>query len=250
MNATLTAVVIEDEEPGRKALTDLMTQHVPQVNIVAFGVDIESGVAAIMHHKPDVVFLDINLANRSGFDIIRQVPDRKFSLVITSAYEEYALEAFKMEALDYLLKPVTKEDLLSTIKRIRSQAGSTLESYWPSLAKSIESPTRNKIAVPSANGLVFVPLDQLLRCEAEGAYTKLILKTSTPVLTTRNLGEYEKILLPAMGFLRIHNSAIINLKEVVRYIRGEGGQAVMTDGVAVDISRRKKSEFMEWMEKI
>jgi two-component system LytT family response regulator len=203
-----------------------------------------------MDHRPDIVFLDINLGSRSGFDIIRQLPDRNFSLVITSAYEDYALEAFELEAIHYLLKPVSKEDLLNTIKRIRSRIGNTVESNWASISKAIEAPARNKIAVPSAKGLVFISIDQLLRCEAEGAYTKLILKTATPVLTTRNLGEYEKILLPAMSFLRVHNSVIINLKEVVRYIRGEGGQAVMTDGVTIDISRRKKTEFIEWMEKI
>jgi len=250
MNSSLSAVIIEDEELGRKAFMDLIDQHAPGLKIVGYGDDVESGVNAIIEHKPDIVFLDINLGNQSGFDIIRQLPDRNFSLVVTSAYEEYALEAFELEAIHYLVKPVSKEDLLDTLKRIRSRSGNTLENSWASISKAIESPSRNKIAVPSANGLVFIPIDQLLRCEAEGAYTKLILKTAMPVLTTRNLGEYEKMLLPDMGFLRVHNSAIINLKEVVRYIRGEGGQAVMTDGVTIDISRRKKNEFMEWMQKI
>ncbi|MEJ0055568.1 MAG: LytTR family DNA-binding domain-containing protein [Bacteroidota bacterium] len=212
------------------------------MELLGHGYDVESGIKIIMEKHPQVVFLDVRLGNRSGFDIIRQVPEKKFALVITSAYEEYALDAFKLEAIDYLLKPVTKEDLLKTVKRIRERhnQGPTLEEQWPSILKIIDQPARDKIAVPSADGLIFISIDQLLRCEADGVYTKLVLKSEHPVLTTRNLGEYEKILTPAMGFLRVHHSCLINMKEIVRYLRGEGGQVIMTDGVSVDISRRKK----------
>ena len=249
---SLTAVIIEDELLGRNALTDLITKHVPDIDIVGYGTDVESGVKIILEKQPQIVFLDIRLGNRSGFDIIRQVPNKSFALVITSAYEEYALDAFKVEALDYLLKPIIKDDLLSTIKRIRERdlSSRNLESQWATISKAIDQPSRDKIAVPASNGLVFIPLDQILRCEADGVYTKIVLKTAVPVLTSRNLGEYEKALTPQMGFVRVHHSMIINIKEVVRYIRGEGGQVVMTDGATVDISKRKKAEFMDWIEKI
>lgn len=252
MSAPLfTAVIIEDEVLGREALTDLIKKYVPDFRIVACAADVDEGVRAIVTHRPRVVFLDIRLGNRSGFDIIRQVPDKTFTLVITSAYDDYALDAFRMEALDYLLKPVDKDDLLNTVRRIRERNGTdTIETRWPALAATIDQPVRDKIAVPAADGLIFVPLDQLLRCEADGVYTKVILKTDMPLLTTRNLGEYEKILTPALGFLRVHHSAIVNMKEVVRYIRGEGGQVIMSDGATVDVSRRKKNEFMEWIGKI
>ena len=251
MNEPFSVVVIEDEVLGREALTDLVEKYVPDFRIVACAADVDEGVRAIVEHRPRVVFLDIRLGNRSGFDIIRQVPDRNFSLVITSAYDEYALDAFRMEALDYLLKPVGKDDLLNTVRRIRERNGTDmLETRWPTLSQTIDQPARDKIAVPAADGLIFVALDQLLRCEADGVYTKVILKNNTPLLTTRNLGEYEKILTPTLGFLRIHHSVIVNMKEVVRYIRGEGGQVIMSDGATVDVSRRKKSEFMEWIGKI
>lgn len=249
--SSFSAVIVEDEQLGRQALTDLLERYVPDLTIAGYATDVDSGIRIIQEKKPTVVFLDIRLGNRSGFDIIRQLPDKKFTLVITSAYEEYALDAFRMEAIDYLLKPILKDDLLTTIRRIRERNGvSTLETQWPTLSKAIDQPTRNRIAVPAANGLVFIALDQLLRCEADGVYTRLILKSAVPVLTTRNLGEYEKILTPSIGFLRVHHSVIINLKEIARYIRGEGGQVIMTDGVSVDVSRRKKNEFMEWIDKI
>ena len=243
------AVIIEDEMFGREALINLIRSYASDITIVGHADDVESGVKIIMEKNPQLVFLDIRLGNRSGFDVIRQVPTHNFKLVITSAYETYALEAFKMMAVDYLLKPVSKEDLLSTLQRVRQQHPSGNPLHGIPSATMIE-PAPEKIAVPSGNGLVFVALNQLLRCEADGAYTKLILKSALPILTTRNLGEYEKILLPSMGFIRIHHSVIVNIREIIRYIRGDGGQVIMTDGVSVDVSRRKKNEFLEWAEKI
>jgi len=255
MGHSLTTVIIEDETLGAQSLASLIENYAPDLKIVGMATDVESGVCAILEKVPQLVFLDIRLGNRSGFDIIRQVPNKNFYLVITSAYEEYALEAFRVDAMDYLLKPITKEDMLKTIQRMRERKNGndhahTLEAQWPLLQKSFDCTIKERIAVPTANGLIFISLNQLLRCEADGVYTKLVVKASSPVLTTRNLGEYEKILLPSAGFLRIHHSVIVNMNEVARYIRGDGGQVIMSDGTRVDVSRRKKIEFMNWIEKI
>jgi two-component system, LytTR family, response regulator len=243
------AVIIEDELLGRNALVNLLVTYAENVTVVGEADDIESGIELILEEEPDLVFLDIRLGNRSGFDIIRKLPSADFSLIITTAYEEYAIEAFKVDAIDYLLKPVTKEDLLSALHRIQLKILSGRKSDHGALLKAAKQMT-DRMAIPSTNGLIFISLQELIRCEADGPYTRLIFKSALPLMTTRNLGEYEKNLLPELGFIRIHQSVIVNIKEIIRYIRGEGGQVVMTDGAILDVSRRKKNELMEWVERI
>jgi two-component system, LytTR family, response regulator len=244
----MTAVIIEDEVWGRNALVNLIHTHASYITIVGEAEDVTMGKNVIRDKEPQLVFLDIRLGNRSGFDIIRQLPLTDFNLIVTTAYEEYAIQAFKVNAIDYLLKPIAREDLLSTLERINQQSALKKQRVHDASARVLNY--TQKIAVPSINGLIFISLDQLVRCEAAGTYTMLILKSELPVLTTRNLGEYERYLLPSLGFLRIHHSAIVNIKEIIRYIRGDGGQVIMTDGAALNVSRRKKNELMEWIEKI
>lgn len=244
----LKAVVIEDETLGLQALITLI-KSCTDLKIAGQASDIISGVKVIMEKEPDIVFLDVRLGNQSGFDILKQVSYRNFSLIITSAYQEYALEAIKEEVVDYLLKPVMKDDLLKAIQRIRERKNNSIQEQWPAIQKSIDRIAWDKMAIPTGTGLSFVSISQILRCEAEGAYTKLVLKASMPLMSTRNLGEFEGMLSPDIGFMRVHHNVIVNMKEVLRYVRGEGGQIVMTDGETVEISRRKKMEFVEWLEK-
>lgn len=248
--APLRIVIVEDEVLGLEAFLGLMANY-PQLEVVGQASDIETAVKVIHQTEPDVVFLDIRLGNRSGFDILQKLAYKKFYLVITSAYHEYALNAIREEAIDYLLKPVAAEELSRAIQRIRERQKANVqfsEQQWSAVQQSVARLSWDRISVPTSTGMTFISTMQIMRCIAEGPYTKLILKASMPLLTTRNLGEYEKSLTPEQGFFRIHNHVIINIREVVRYVRGDGGHVIMTDGEKVDVSRRKKTEFLTWVQ--
>lgn len=249
-NAPLRAVIVEDELLGLEAFLGLISNY-PQLEVVGQASDIDGAVKAIHETEPDVVFLDIRLGNRSGFDILQKLAFTNFYLVITSAYHEYALNAIREDAVDYLLKPVAAEELSRAIQRIRERQKSNtpfVPHQWSGLQRAVERLHSDRISVPTASGFTFISTSQILRCVAEGPYTKLILKATMPLLTTRNLGEYEKMLTPEFGFFRIHNHVIINIREVMRYVRGDGGHVIMTDGEKVDVSRRKKTEFLAWIQ--
>lgn len=243
---TLTAVIVDDESNSVDVLKNLLASYCPNVMVLGEGENAESGRKLIAEHAPDIVFLDIEMPFGTGFDMLDAVDQKNISLIFVTAYDHYALKAIKYHALDYLLKPVDIDELKIAVKKVedrKSQQGVTplpvdlLKSYFE---KGMDN---SKVALPMADGLQFVNRNEIVRCEACGNYTRIYLSDNRNYLVARTLGEYEELLSP-YNFLRIHHAHLINLDHIQRYVRGDGGYVIMSDGAVVDISRRKKQDFL------
>jgi two-component system LytT family response regulator len=244
----LSAIIIDDEVKGRIALKQKLQDYCPEVTVTGEAGDGIQGIALISQLNPKIVFLDIEMPRMDGFAMLQQLPEKKFHLVFTTAYDQYAIRAIRFAAFDYLLKPVDIEELRNTISKIlasqeRSDTGKKLEVLADNLQRNH---SLNKIAIPSLEGLLFFNVDDIIHLEAQSNYT-VIHFTNHPKLTaSRTLKEFEE-LLPADLFFRPHHSHLINLKYLKRYIKGDGGQIEMQNGNYVDVARRKKEEFLQRM---
>jgi two-component system LytT family response regulator len=241
------AVIIEDEENSRIVLSDMLDQHFKNIEVVAVCKNAEEGKTTIENLQPDLVLTDIELEQKPVFDMLQQLNSINFEVVFITAHEQYAIQAIKFSALDYLLKPFSLEDMSVAIKRYeqkrdKQQSAEQFNTLFHNL-KHIQKDAK-KIALPTINGLTIVPVKEIIRCEAEVNYTTFFLTSKNKMLVAKTLKEYEE-LLNDYDFIRVHNSHLINLHHVKNYTRGEGGIVAMTDGAKVDVSRRKKEEFMK-----
>jgi len=241
----LKVVIIDDELNSLNVLKMLIEQYCPDVEVIGEANDARAGKKMIDECSPDIVFLDIEMPLASGFDLLDKLEQKKFQTIFVTAYDQYALRAIKYSALDYLLKPIGIEEFIAAVGKARERlgppyTGGAPEQPTPSLRKDS---VPNKIAIPTAEGLEFVDANQVVRCEAYGNYTKMYLLGNKMHTITRSLKEYEKV-LNSYNFLRVHHAHLINLGHIQRYIRGDGGYVIMSDGSMVDISKRKKGEFL------
>jgi two-component system LytT family response regulator len=243
------AIIVEDELHSRQFLKNLVTEYCPELNLVALASDVEEGVAAIKEHKPDIVFLDIEMQTGTGFDLLLQFPAPEFDVIFTTAYDHYAIKAIKFSAIDYLLKPIEIEELQQAVKKITDKkATSSGQEALQMLLKNLQAPQKEdpSITLPTSEGLEFIPLQQIIRIEASGPYSYFFLKNNKKIMVSRNLKEYE-MMLSDHGFFRAHNSHIINIREVKRMVKTDGGYAVMSDDSKISISPKKKEDFMQQM---
>ncbi len=253
MSKGLKTILVEDELRGRNALKALLLS-IPHINIVGEAANVEEAKKLIETREPDLVLLDIEMPYKNGFDLLNELKNRSFDIIFTTAYDSYAVKAFKFSAIDYLLKPIDPEELAAAIEKTIQKRGSNHYQPQSQLENLLENlKTINiqnfKLSLPSSDGILFVPLDEIIRCESDTNYTRFfLLKEQKPILVSKTLKDYED-LLKDYGFCRVHHSNLINLKYVKRYIKGEGGIAVMIDGAEVEISRRKKEIFQNSIDK-
>lgn len=247
----LSIAIVEDEKNSREGLKNLLEEFCPDTLVCGMAANVDDGLALIEREKPDLVLLDIEMQRATGFDLLEKVPQIDFEVVFTTAYEQYALKAIKFSALDYLLKPIDVKELILAVDRVRnkrneSKARQQVELLLENLKN--DAAKNHKITLSTSDGMMFIPVMDIIRCEAQGAYTSFILKNMKKILVSKNLKEYETMLAD-YGFLRIHNSHLINLGEVDRYIKSDGGYVVMSDGSHAAISNTRKDEFLELMRK-
>lgn len=244
------SILIDDERDGLDDLKEALEKYCPEISIVAtFNVPAEA-VEAIQTLKPDLVFLDVQMPGMSGFELLQKLSPVPFNVIFVSAYDRYAIKAIKFSALDYLLKPVDVDELLHAVSRVKEKMSSANYSV-----QSVLHNTRHdgghidRIAVPSTEGIDLFYTKDIIFCEADSCYTKLHFANKQSKLVTRVLKDFED-LLSESGFCRVHNSFLINLNHVKRYVRGEGGYAILTDDHHVDISRRRKEEFLSMLNRL
>lgn len=231
-------------------LSNLLNEHFKQVNVVAVCKNNEEGKAAIESLYPELVFSDIELNGVPVFTMLQQLNSINFEVIFTTAFEKYALQAIKFSALDYLLKPFGKDELAEALghfqqRQNRLQSPQQFDTLFYNL-RHFQSDLK-KIALPISNGLVIIPVKDIIRCQAEVNYTHFFLTTQAKILVTKTLKDYDE-LLKEFDFIRVHNSHLINLRHVKNYVRGEGGTVTMSDGSVIDVSRRKKEEFLKRLE--
>ena len=244
----ITALIIDDEERSRRTLTSLLLSNFPEIRIVGYGEDVKSGVEQISKLKPGIVFLDIQMPDGTAFDLLHQIDEFNFEVIFTTAYDEYALEAFHQSAVGYLLKPIDEEQF-----RVAVQKAVQLTSYSKGLSNDqlkvlLENYERDtgkirKLVLPDSEGFMVVSLEEIIRLEGDRNYTRLHFIKKQPALSSHNLGWFERQLSTNKEFFRVSKSNVINLHHVVRYSRADGGVVLMADGASIQISDTKKEEF-------
>lgn len=246
---SLRAVIVEDEKHSRETLKNLLEEFCINIKVVGTGSNVEEGVATIKTLKPDVVFLDIELQTGTGFDVLTQVSHLNLEVIFTTAFEQYAIKAVKFSSLDYLLKPIDLEELQNAVEKAQIKKNQIvykkqLETLMLNL--KMQKPEFNRICLSTSDGFEFIEVNDILYCKAEGSYTSFVLKNTEKLLVSKHLKEYENLLLE-QNFMRVHNSFLINLKEVKKYVKSDGGYIVMNNGDTANISRSKKDDFIKVM---
>ena len=239
-------VLVDDEIDSIRVLQKLLESFCPQVAIVGTANGVETALQVIRETDPDLVFLDIEMAQGNAFDLLNQLQPLQFQFIFVTAFDDYAIRAFKYSAVDYLLKPVDIDDLRSAISRVQerplekdlTQKMRTLLEHMGTFQIS-----QQKMAIPTITGLMFVPVQEILRFEAKGNYTNIIMANNDTILATKTIKDYEEA-LPEAIFYRIHNSHIINLSRIREYQKGRGGSVVMEDGTVIEVASRRREEFL------
>jgi two-component system, LytTR family, response regulator len=245
------ALIIDDVEKARIALRSDIKIYCPEIEIIGEADGVGTGVSLIKTVSPDVVFLDIKMSDGSGFDLIEKLRKEgiiNFQIIFTTAYDEYAIKAFKFSATDYLLKPVDHEDLIQAVKKIKKD--NKQEFIKENLEVLLESmkgmKTSNKrIALNSIDKVQVVNVDDIIQCESQRNYTLFYLINKQQILVTRTLKEFEDM-LEGNNFLRVHHSHLINLKHLKEYVKTDGGYAVMSDGSQIPVSVRKRDQLLKY----
>jgi two-component system LytT family response regulator len=244
----ITAIIIDDEIDGVYNLKQMLQQWCHQVRVVATANDITNGIELVRKHAPDVLFLDVEMPFQTGFDLLQQIEPLQPEVIFVTAYDKYATKAFRFNALDYLLKPVDPEQLIEAVeKAVKKKEGSqafdtTLKTLLAHLPGS--KPELKKLAIPSLNCVTMVNIDDIVKCIADNNYTTIHLSSGDKIVACKTLGEYEE-LLSEHNFFRPHKSSLINLDHIRKYVKEDGGYIIMSDGSTVEVSKRKKAEFLE-----
>ncbi len=246
MNTTIKAIIIDDERNSIEMLEWLLQTYCPEVQIAAMCDSGEAGMEAIARHRPDVVFLDIEMPRMNGFDMLEQIKHIDFQIVFTTAYDKFAVRAFRYAALNYLLKPVDPEDLQATIARLKEKIAAPSKQQMDLLFQHLmnrETPVE-RIALSTAEGLIFAQTKDIAYCRAESNYTYVVMADGQKVLVAKTLKEIDET-LSGKDFFRVHNSYLVNINHISKFVRGDGGYIVMPDGTQITISRGKRDEFFQ-----
>ena len=243
----LSAIIIDDETSSRNSLKQKLANHCPEITIIGECENGEEGINDIEEKKPDIIFLDIKMPQINGFTMLQQLGNKNFEVVFITAYDHYAIRAIKFSALDYLVKPVEVADLKVAVeKAIQKRKIAAGNQRLEILLQNLQDDRKElqRIAIPSLEGLQFVETGKIIYLEASSNYTCFYLTDNIKITVAKTLKDFEE-LLPASLFIRIHHSYIINKNMIEKYINGKGGQVIMKNGVALEVARRKKDEFMK-----
>jgi len=239
----LKAILIDDEPRGISSMQKLLQINCPDVNVIGSCTDANDAIEMIKSHSPDLIFLDIAMPVKNGFELLKELKVANFEVIFVTAHNQFMIEAFHFSAIDYLLKPVEDNLLVDAVnrakKRIAEKSGAkNIETFLHNLNHK-QSPQKMRLCIPSLKGFQVIELDDILYAESSGNYTNLYFLNKPVVCTSKPMHEYEKLLEDA-GFVRIHKSILVNLLHVKEYLRGEGGSVILSNGKEVEVARRKK----------
>jgi len=242
----ITAIIIDDESKGRLALRQKLESYCPSVKILAEAADGKEALMVIEKHDPQLIFLDIEMPRMNGFEMLNAIKTKKFHIIFTTAYDQYAIKAIKYAAFDYLLKPIDIEELKTAVEKIDRIQNNQTQNQVELMQQNMQHPKKqlNKLAIPTLDGLCFYDINDIIHLEAQSNYTFIHFSGKPRITASKTLKEFEEI-LPDDIFFRTHHSHLINLNYIKRYIKGDGGQIEMQNGTYIDVSRRKKEEFLK-----
>lgn len=243
------AILIDDEAKARRILEALLKEYCTDVEIVATAADVPSGVIAINQHKPDVLFLDVEMPGYTGFQLLDFFRDIDFDIVFTTAHSDYAVQAFRVSAIDFLLKPIQISELIAAVDKVRAKQGHNKERLTV-LKENFKDNTVKKLALPVAEGLIFADTDTLTHLEADGAYTHFHFEDGKKIVVSKKIKEFEEALTQQSNFFRTHRSYIVNLKKIKQYVKQEGGYVLLENDIQVPLARERKDEFLQVIERM
>ncbi|MBK7763471.1 MAG: response regulator transcription factor [Bacteroidetes bacterium] len=242
-------IIVDDEITSSQVLEELIKHYLPQLEVIAICNKPSDAVSKISVLKPDIVFMDIELPGMSGFDILEKIPNINFEVIFTTAHTKYGIKAIQFSAIDYLLKPINVEELKIAIQRVEEHRAFSnplekIKNLFENVQLMKQNHPFNRVAFPTSDGLKFIHLDHILRCMASNNYTYIFLTNNDKILISKSLKDIENI-LPESGFCRIHNSHLVNLKYISKFIKGDVNTLVMNDNTELEVSRRKKEELVK-----
>lgn len=248
----VTCIIVDDEEQNQHVLAKMIDQFCPTVSVLGMAVSVAEAVKLIDEKKPDIVFLDVEMPEGNGFTLFDKIQSPNFEVIFTTAHADYAIKAIKFAALDYLLKPINLTELKTAIEKVATKLrlnGTTVEDNSQKIDvlrsnKKDASFDFQKIALPTTEGLEFYQVKDILRCEADRAYCIFHLVDKRRIVVSKSLKEYEEILADA-NFFRVHKSNMVNVSHIVKYLKGKGGQVILTDNSLVNVAVRKKDELLK-----
>ncbi|MEM7368439.1 MAG: response regulator [Bacteroidota bacterium] len=238
------AIIIDDEQNARNTLKIFLETIPKQIDIIGEADDIASGIELIVQSRPDLIFLDIKLKSGTSFELLAQLPEISAEIIFVTAYDSYAIRAFQMAAFGYLLKPIQISELSNILDRFEHRHSKTnLASHTKILIENFDHNSVKKLVIQNVNGFRVIPLDDILYLQGDVNYTRFFLRDGDKLLASKTLKEYENF-LSDIGFFRIHQSYLINLMYVKEYIKGDGGMVVMQNNQHLNLSRRRKQQFL------
>ena len=239
------AIIVDDEPYCCESLVTLLERYCPSVKVADICYSGEAALTAIKEQQPQILFLDIEMPRMNGFELLEKLPEVHFEIIFTTSYDRYAIKAIRFSALDYLLKPVDREELQRAVQKVTQRLHYPLPQQLDILLHRLHQPSSiQKIALPTMEGLQMIALDSIISCASDSNYTIFLLKNKQKLIASRTLKEIEE-LLEEYSFLRVHHSHVVNLNEVNKYIKGEGGYLLMSDDSTVDVSRSRKEMLLK-----
>jgi len=246
MRQKIRAIIVDDEEYSCETLATLLERYCPEVVVMDICTSAEAGLKSIKKFAPDLLFLDIEMPHMNGFEMLKQLDTVNFQLIFTTSYDQYAIKAIRFSALDYLLKPIDREELKAAVQKVNQKLEQPLPQQLNILLQKLggSSASVQKIALPTMEGLQMIDINSIITCASDSNYTNIFLKQGKKITVSKTLKDVEEM-LEGYTFLRVHHSFLVNTNEIERYVKGEGGYLMMSDGSSVDVSRSRKELLMQ-----
>lgn len=250
MVKNISAIIVEDESKSIAALKNLLGVHCSHVDVIGTASNVKEAIHIIDKLKPDLVFLDIELPDGDGFEVMEKVSHKLFEIIFITAYDQYAVKAFELSALHYILKPINYQELKEAVERFgnRNKSEDIFDQKFSVLKNNLIG-NSNKIILPDTSGLQIIDIDDIIRCEADHNYTVCYLVDNNKLTISKSLNKFEAILEDAF-FCRVHNKHLVNLKYIIKYNKGSGGSIIMNDGTELNVSKGRKNEFLEKLSRV
>jgi two-component system LytT family response regulator len=246
MSAQLKTVIVDDEKDAVDFINSIIGEYCPGLKVIGKAYDVKDGVQVIKDLKPDLVFLDVEMPHGTGFDLLTQFPEKEFDVVFITAFNHYAIKAIKYSAVDYILKPININEFIEAVNKVMQKRSSSMfrgNENIKALLENLKTGVPSRLAIPTSDGMEYLNPKDIIRIEADRSYSWFYITGGRKMLVSKNLKEFQD-LLSDRHFFRPHNSYLINLKYVKKYIRKEGGYIEMQDGSEIPVSRNRKDLFM------
>jgi len=252
INKMINAIIIDDEQNNIDNLNTLLNKNCSGVNIIATALNAGDGTTLILDHKPDLVFLDIQMPGKSGLELLKELPAHPFEIIFVTAYDQYAIQAIRFSAVDYLLKPINTEELKLAVQKATEKISNKKQNFQLenliSLLQKRHNKEEHRIALPTLKETRFIPVRSIIRCESDNNYTTFFLEQTEKLLVSKPIFEYEEM-LGTYGFIRCHQSHLINKKFIRSWVKADGGYLIMEDGSEIPVSKNKKEIIKELFNK-